>query len=81
MQAIAEDPDYALAHAGVADYYVQLGIRGGLPPAESFAAAKEYASTALRIDPSLSEAHASLGFAVWATTATRPKLRIIFKSP
>ncbi len=66
MQAIAEDPDYARAHAGVADYYVQLGIRGGLPPSESFAAAKESAATALRIDPSLAEAHASLGFATWA---------------
>ena len=66
MQAIAEDPNYAGAHAGVADYYVQLGIRGGLPPAESFAAAKESAATALRIDPALAEAHASLGFATWA---------------
>jgi eukaryotic-like serine/threonine-protein kinase len=66
MQAIAEDPQYARAHAGVADYYVQLGIRGGLPPSESFAAAKESAGTALRIDPGLAEAHASLGFALWA---------------
>jgi serine/threonine protein kinase/Tol biopolymer transport system component/tetratricopeptide (TPR) repeat protein len=66
MQAIAEDPQYARAHAGVADYYVQLGIRGGLPPSESFAAAKESAHTALKIDPSLAEAHASLGFATWA---------------
>lgn len=53
MQAIAEDPQYARAHAGVADYYIQLGIRGGLPPAESFAAAKEAAARAVEIDPSL----------------------------
>ena len=66
MQAIAEDSQYARAHAGVADYYVQLGIRGGLPPSESFAAAKEAANKALKIDPSLAEAHASLGFAAWA---------------
>ncbi len=66
MQAIAQDPEYALAHAGVADYYVQLGMRGGLPPAESFAAAKDSAATALRIDSSLAEAQASLGFALWA---------------
>ena len=66
MQAIAEDPNYAGAHAGVADYYVLLGMRGGLPPSESFAAAKEAAETALRIDPALAEAHASLGFALWA---------------
>jgi serine/threonine protein kinase/Tol biopolymer transport system component/tetratricopeptide (TPR) repeat protein len=66
MQAIAEDPNYAGAHAGVADYYVLLGMRGGLPPSESFAAAKDAAETALRIDPALAEAHTSLGFALWA---------------
>lgn len=66
MQAITQDPQYAQAHAGIADYYVQLGLRGGLPPSESFAAAKESAATALRIDPALAEAHASLGFASWA---------------
>lgn len=66
MQAIAEDENYARAHAGVADYYVQLGIRGGLPPSESFAAAKQSAETALRLDSGLAEAHASLGFALWA---------------
>jgi serine/threonine protein kinase/Tol biopolymer transport system component/tetratricopeptide (TPR) repeat protein len=66
MQAIAEDPNYARAHAGVADYYLRLGLWGGLPPAESFAAAIEAAQTALRLDPTLAEAHASLGFALWA---------------
>jgi serine/threonine protein kinase/Tol biopolymer transport system component/tetratricopeptide (TPR) repeat protein len=66
MQAIAEDPAYAQAHAGVADYYIQLGTWGGLPPHESFAAARQAANRALEIDPSLPEAHASLGFATWA---------------
>ena len=35
MEAIADDPKYARAHAGVADYYLRLGLWGGLPPAES----------------------------------------------
>ena len=65
-QAIAEDPDYARAYAGVADYYVRLGMWGGLPPAESFAAGLEYARKALELDPELSEAHASFGFCTWA---------------
>jgi eukaryotic-like serine/threonine-protein kinase len=65
-QAIAEDPNYARAHAGVADYYLRLGLWGGLPPSESFAAALEAAQKAVRLDPSLGEAHASLGFALWA---------------
>lgn len=66
MEAIAEDPKYALAYAGVADYYLQLAVWGGLPPGESFAAAKEAANKALEIDPDLAEAHASLAFALWA---------------
>ncbi|MFN7997443.1 MAG: protein kinase [Bryobacteraceae bacterium] len=66
MEAIAEDPQYAMAHAGVADYYIQLALWGGLPPAESFGAAKEAAQRALDIDDSLAEAHASFAFALWA---------------
>ncbi len=65
-QAIAQDPNYARAHAGLADYYLQLGLWGGLPPSESFAAAVEPAQTAVRLDPALAEAHASLAFALWA---------------
>jgi serine/threonine protein kinase/Tol biopolymer transport system component/Tfp pilus assembly protein PilF len=66
QQAIAEDPHYARAHAGMADYYLRLGLWGGLPPSESFAAAVDAAEQAVRLDPSLGEAHASLGFALWA---------------
>jgi serine/threonine protein kinase/Tol biopolymer transport system component/tetratricopeptide (TPR) repeat protein len=66
MQAVVDDPQYALAHAGIADYYIQLGVWGGPPPSESFAAAKDSAQRALDIDPNLAEAHASYGFAVWA---------------
>lgn len=66
MQAVAEDPNYARAHAGIADYYLRLGVWGGLPPGESFAASIEAAQTALRLDPTLVEAHASLGFSLWA---------------
>lgn len=65
-QAIAEDENYALAHAGLADYYIRLGLWGGLPPSESFAAAMDSALRALRLDPSSGEVHASVGFAYWA---------------
>ena len=65
-QAIAEDPKYALAHAGLADYYLRLGIWGRLPPKDSFAAAMESAERAVQLDPAAGEAHASLGFASWA---------------
>ncbi|HZH35566.1 MAG TPA: protein kinase, partial [Pyrinomonadaceae bacterium] len=58
-QAIALDPNYALAYTGVADYYIWLGIYGVLPPHECFLAAKEAASKSVELDPQLSEAHAS----------------------
>jgi eukaryotic-like serine/threonine-protein kinase len=65
-EAIDLDPNFARAHAGIADYYLRIGLWGGLPPSESFAAAIESAQTAVRLEPTLAEAHASLGFAIWA---------------
>jgi serine/threonine protein kinase/tetratricopeptide (TPR) repeat protein len=64
MEAIEEDPEYAQAYAGVADYYNFLGVWGVLPPKESFAAAKSAAAKALEIDDTLAEAHTSLAFAL-----------------
>jgi tetratricopeptide (TPR) repeat protein len=63
-QAIALDPDYAVAHAGVAAYHNWLGSFTVLPFAECSAAAYEAAATAVSIDPSLAEAHAALGQAI-----------------
>jgi serine/threonine protein kinase/tetratricopeptide (TPR) repeat protein len=64
-EAVAVDPGYARAHAGIADYHIALGIWGLLPPMESFAAAIDSASTAIELDGKLAEAHASLGLAQW----------------
>ena len=66
MEALAEDPSYAHAHAGVADYQNWLGVWGVLPSGECFAAAKEAALRALELDSTLAEAHASLAYATWA---------------
>jgi eukaryotic-like serine/threonine-protein kinase len=60
-QAIALDPNYAVAYAGVAAYYNWLGSFTVLPFAECAAAAYEAAETAVSIDPALAEAHAALG--------------------
>jgi tetratricopeptide (TPR) repeat protein len=62
--AIAHDPGYALAYAGIADYYIFLGIYGILPFAESSAAAKEAAQRAVSLDENLSEGYAALAFAM-----------------
>jgi len=58
-QALAIDPNYALAYAGLADCYVlnsaEEGQRDVLPKA------REAATRALEIDNNLSEAHSTLG--------------------
>lgn len=64
--AIAADPNYAHAYAGIADYYNWLGILGVLPPQECFLPAIESARKAVELDENLSEAHASLGFSLHA---------------
>src|SRR5918999_2747610 len=64
QQAIALDPDYALAHAGVAFYHNWLGVFSVMPFAECAAAAYEAASRAVEIDPNLAEGHTALGQAI-----------------
>jgi DNA-binding winged helix-turn-helix (wHTH) protein/Flp pilus assembly protein TadD len=58
--ALARDPGYALAYAGLADTYIQFAFQGMLPARESFANAKKSADAALRIDDQLAEVHTSI---------------------
>ncbi len=60
QQAIAKDPGYALAYAGLSDSYSVLGYYNYLPPKEAYSRAKGAAAKALEIDDTLAEAHASL---------------------
>jgi TolB-like protein/Tfp pilus assembly protein PilF len=60
-QAIAKDPNYALAYAGLADSYLLLPNYGGSSSKEALPPARAAAKKALELDDSLSEAHASLG--------------------
>jgi TolB-like protein/Tfp pilus assembly protein PilF len=60
-QALKEDPEFALAYAGLAECYDLMGEDGYLPPKESFLKAEEFARKALGLDDSLAEAHATLG--------------------
>jgi TolB-like protein/Tfp pilus assembly protein PilF len=63
-KAIHIDPDYALAHAGLADSYLLLGSveYSELDPREARRRARAATLEALRIDDSLAEAHASLAY-------------------
>jgi tetratricopeptide (TPR) repeat protein len=62
QQAIAKDPDYALAYTGLADSYAIIPFYSNLPPKPAFEEAKKATDKALAIDDTLAEAHASLGF-------------------
>jgi TolB-like protein/class 3 adenylate cyclase/Flp pilus assembly protein TadD len=60
-QAIKLDPNYALAYAGLADFYGFAFGFGLLPPEEKWAKAQEdNAKKALELDPTLGEAYNSL---------------------
>ena len=61
QQAIAADPNYALAHTGLADTLALMPYYGAFRPNEYMPLAKQSAQKALEIDPNLAEAHASLG--------------------
>jgi TolB-like protein/tetratricopeptide (TPR) repeat protein len=86
QQAIAVDPNYALAYAGVADAYVLLpGYTGGTPQ-DCYPKAMAAAKKALELDDTLAEAHTTLGMAIWlydfaASQATREFQRAIELNP
>ncbi|MGH7518764.1 MAG: protein kinase domain-containing protein [Gemmatimonadales bacterium] len=63
-QAVAIDPNYAMAYAVLGHAYTELGlaIAGSLRPEDAFAKARAAVSRALALDPGLAEAHAMLGF-------------------
>ena len=60
-QAIAKDPDYALAYVGLADSYLLLSAYGAISPKESIPPARAALKKALELDDSLAQAHASSG--------------------
>jgi TolB-like protein/Tfp pilus assembly protein PilF len=62
QQAIAKDPNYALAYDGLADCWVALGWYAYLSPTETFPHAKSAVNKSLSLDDSLAEAHTSLAF-------------------
>jgi len=58
-QAIAKDPNYALAYSGLADSYLLLSPYGAAAPKDSVPQAKAAVKKALELDGTLAEAHAS----------------------
>lgn len=78
-QAIAKEPDYAAAHAGLADAWALFGYFRLAPPEIAFARARAESTRALELDPDLAEAHASLGYVLffydWNGPAAERELR------
>lgn len=62
-RAIERAPHYALAHSGLADTYLYRGyVFGRLDPTAAMPSARAAIMKALELDPTLGEAHTSLGF-------------------
>jgi TolB-like protein/tetratricopeptide (TPR) repeat protein len=59
-RAIRRDGSYAPAHAGAADCWAILVDYGIVPPADGLPPARDAAARALRLDPRLADAHASV---------------------
>lgn len=60
--AVEKDPEFALAHGGIADANAWLGFFSVFPPGEAFPRARAAAQQACELDGELADAHASLGF-------------------
>jgi adenylate cyclase len=63
-KSVEQDPNFALPYTQIAYCYTLLGVAGygSLPHAEVESKAKEAVMKALKIDSTLAEAHASLGY-------------------
>lgn len=62
LEVIAHHPGHALAFAQLANTYLMLHEFASVPDEEAFTQAQRAASQAIALDPSLPEAHASLGY-------------------
>src|SRR6185503_9170386 len=78
-QALQLDPNYALAHVGLADCYNMLATYGGKPPKEAFPKARDEAIKALAINDTLAEAHAALAYTTFRGDWNWPQAEKEFK--
>jgi adenylate cyclase len=77
-EAIARDPDFHMAHAGLADAWVVMPYHTGGAAGEALDRALEAAERALALRPDLGEAHAARAFALtgqWEWDASEAEFR------
>src|SRR5438094_10543023 len=79
QQALARDSNYALAYAGIADAYQRLTAWSYLLPRQGMPKARAAVLKALALEPTLADAHASLGDQLcvydWDAPAAERELR------
>jgi eukaryotic-like serine/threonine-protein kinase len=73
-RAIEEDRNYALAYAGFADAYANLGAYGYIAPTDAARKTEKAAREAVTLDENLAEAHAALALANIAFTPSNFQL-------
>ncbi len=61
QRALAEDPEYAPAHAGLAAYYYQLGFYNLVPPKDALSMALKSVVKAIELDSTFGEARRIMG--------------------
>jgi len=81
QQAIARDPQYALAYAGLADVYALRGtfLYMAVPPKDVMPEGKAAALKALQLDPDLAEVHATLAYIEMTYDRNWQKSEVDFK--
>jgi TolB-like protein/Tfp pilus assembly protein PilF len=79
-QALAKDPQYALAQAGLAKAYYQRQARFGFPMRKSIETGLKAAERAVELDPQLSEAYDALGSVLGALGQTKKALEAELKA-
>ncbi|HLY16910.1 MAG TPA: winged helix-turn-helix domain-containing protein [Bryobacteraceae bacterium] len=64
-ESIQEDPNFALAYAGLADAYAYLAFAGAMPRDQAYRSAKEALAKGLQLDDTIGEAYYTLGILSW----------------
>jgi TolB-like protein/DNA-binding winged helix-turn-helix (wHTH) protein len=85
-ESIREDPNFALAFAGLADTYVYLAYDGAMQKEQAYHSARKLVARALELDDSIGEAWDTLGALSWSfdwdwAAADRAFSRAIALSP
>jgi tetratricopeptide (TPR) repeat protein len=77
QEAIALDPSFAAAYAGLADAYV--GNASGLPPDERFPLARKAVDHALELNPDLADAQVARGYLLYRADWNLPEAEYALK--